>query len=342
MINIERICNNEAQFQALTSLKLDEYAALLQPFRHRWHQYHKHFSMLGNRRKRPLSATAYLNDTPTLPSVETKLLFILLFFKTNSIQQQLAAEFDLDQSHVSRWIGILLPLLNKAIVDCHCQAASNMDELIRLFRHRDKAPPNSGQSRTKIQTLNVDATARPIGKCVDEQTQRHDFSRKHGGHRIKNTVLCDEYQFIHFVGPTWYGSMHDKTMIVEELPDLSALQSYQLWLSKDKAYQAYQPKGVHLLEPIRAGQGRKVKTLSALEKQYNTWVNSTRAVVEHAISGVKRLALLAQPIRYWRHSLRHQFFQIGCGLHNLRVRFRIHNYAHGAARLRANLDFNLT
>lgn len=102
MINIERILNNETQFKALTSLELKEYEALLGHFRHRWYQYHKHFSILGKRRKRPLSATAYKKDTRTLSSVEVKLFFILIFFKTNSIQQQLAAEFELDQGHVSR------------------------------------------------------------------------------------------------------------------------------------------------------------------------------------------------------------------------------------------------
>lgn len=234
---------------------------------------------------------------------------------------------------------MLLPVLSQAIVDCHCQPATTMDELIRLFRHRHQAPPNDGESHSRIQTLNVDATARSIGRNVDDEAQKHDFSGKHHGHRLKNTILCDEYQFIHFVGPTWYGSMHDKTMILEELPNLSQLESYQLWLSKDKAYQAYQPKGVHLLEPIKA---RRARPLSPFEKHYNTWINSTRTVVEHAISGVKRLALLAQPMRYWRHASRDLFFRIGCGLHNLRVRFRIHNYARGAQRLRANLDFQLT
>lgn len=336
MLNIEKILNNERQFKALTSLTLEEFEALLRPFRHRWYQYHKHYTILGKRRKKPSSARAYQNNTRTLSTVETKLLFILLFFKTNSIQQQLAAEFDMDQGHVSRWIGLLLPLLHQAIVDCHCQAAHNMDELIRLFRQRQAPPPNDQGQSQDIQVLNLDVTARPIGRKVDDEAQKVDFSSKHHGHRIKNTVLCDEYQFIHFVGPTWHGSTHDKAMAVEELPHLGPLKCYNLWLGKDKGYQGYQPKGVHLLEPIRAARGRP---LTKFDKEYNAWVNSIRTVVEHAISGIKRLALLAQPMRYWRHRLRDQFFQIGCGLHNLRVRFRRHAYARGAARMRASLYF---
>lgn len=335
MIDVERILKNETQFKALTSLSLDEFAALLNPFRHRWQQHYKHFSIHGKRRKRPLSPRRYLADTRTLPSVDVKLLFILMLFKTNSIQQQLAAEFDMDQSQVSRWMYALLPLLHKAIVDCHCHAAENMDELIRLFRQRQDNKDDTGQT----QTLNADVTARPIGRNLDNETQRHDFSGKHHGHRVKNTVVCDETQFIHFVGPTWSGAIHDKTMIMEELPNLEAFEGYELWFSKDKGYQGYQPEGVHLLEPFKARRGHP---LSEFEKEYNAWVNSIRTVVEHAIGGVKRLSLLAHPMRYWKQSLRHQFFVVGCGLHNLRVRFRAHAYARGAENVRANINFQPT
>ena len=335
MLNIEKILSNEVQFKALTSLRIEEFQALLSPFRHRWYQYHKHFTIFGKRRKKPLSARAYQNDTRTLSTVEDKLFFILLFFKTSSIQQQLAAEFEMDQGHVSRWIKVLLPLLNQAIVDLHCQAARTMDELVRLFRQRQE-PSGSDEAEVRVESLHVDVTARPIGRNVDDQAQKKDFSQKHYEHSVKNTVLCDEYQFIHFAGPTWLGSMHDKTMIMEELPNLNPLESYDLWFSKDKGYQGYQPQGVHLLEPFKAVRER---TLTEIEKEYNAWINSSRVVVEHAISGVKRLRLLALPMRYWRHDLRDLFFQIGCGLHNLRVRFRRHAYARGATRLRVNLNF---
>jgi len=335
MIDVKKILENETQLKALTSLQLGEFAALLRHFRPRWQQYYKHFSIMGYRRKRPWPASRYLKDTKTLPSVEAKLLFILMLFKTNSIQQQLAAEFDMDQSHVSRWIKALLPLLQKAIVDCHCQPAEDMEQLIRLFRQRNEDAGGTGQ----VEALNADATARPIGRNIDDEAQKNDFSGKHHGHRVKNTVVCDESQFIHFVGPTWSGAMHDKAMIEEELPSLHALEAYHLWLSKDKGYQGYQPGGVHLLEPFKARRGHP---LTEFQKEYNAWVNSIRTVVEHAIGGVKRLALLAQPMRYWKQSLRHQFFIVGCGLHNLRVRFRARAYARGAQRVRANINFQPT
>lgn len=224
MINIEKILSNETQLLALTSLRLEEFEFLLTHFRHRWYQRHKHFSILGKRRKYPLTATSSQKETITLPRVESKLLFILMLFKTNSIQQQLAAEFDMDQSHVSRWIKTLLPLLHQAIVDCHCHPAQDMDSLIRLFRQRH----NDDSSPGDIISLNADATARPIGRSGDKEVQANDFSVKHQAHVVKNTVVCDEWQFIHFAGPTWYGSMHDKTMIEQELPSFKELACFDL------------------------------------------------------------------------------------------------------------------
>jgi len=330
MIGTEKILKDATQLKALTSLLPEEFSALLRPFEHRWDQYHKHYSLLGKRRRRP--RINYKKATKTLSSVADKLLFILIWFKTGSIQQQLAAEFDLKQSHVSHWLKALSPLLQRAIEDLHCQPAQNIDQLIRLFRQRS-GPPDS-QDGPK--TLHVDATERGIGRNRDDAAQRDDYSGKHHWHCLKNTVVCDEYQFVHFAGPTWNGSMHDSTMTTEELPSLEALSPYQLWFSKDRGYQGYRPAGVHLLEPFKA---RRNKPLTDFEKDYNSWVSSVRSVVEHSISGIKRLALLSHIIRYAKQSVRHQVFIIACGLHNLRVRFRAHAYARGAQRLRARLSF---
>jgi hypothetical protein len=330
MIDIDRLVSNTKQLKALTSLLPHEFEALLNVFSTRWYQHYKHYTIVGKRRKLPL--INYRKDTGTLPRVEHKLLFILIWFKTGSIQQQLAAEFDLVQTHVSHWLKALRPILEQAIVDLHLQPAQNMDELLRLFRQRNDPTKDS----PKPQTLNMDVTERPIGRNIDDAAQADDYSGKQGGHRLKNTVMCDEYQFIHFVGPTWNGSMHDKAMADEELPHLEQLSRYDLWLSKDKGYQGYRPAGVNLLEPYRASRGHP---LTQTQKEYNSWVSPVRIVVEHCISGIKRMKLLAHNIRYAKQSVRHQIFIIGCGLHNLRVHFRNQAYACGAQRVHAHLNF---
>ena len=207
-----------------------------------------------------------------------------------------------------------------------------MDELIWIFRQRS-GPPGSGGAPD---TLNMDATERPIERNLDDAAQRDDYSCKHHGHHLKNTLLCDEYQFVHFAGQTWNGSVHDSTMAVEELPSLEAFKPYGLWCCKDKAYQGYCQKGVHLIELFKA---KRNHPLTELEKEYNAWANSIRSLVEHAIGGIKRSALLSRPMLYWKQDIRHQIFVIGCGLHNLRVRFRSSAYARGAQQVGARLTF---
>ncbi len=51
MIDTDQIRSNPAQVKALTSLEPEEFDALLAPFKHRWHQCHKHYTLLGKRRK---------------------------------------------------------------------------------------------------------------------------------------------------------------------------------------------------------------------------------------------------------------------------------------------------
>jgi hypothetical protein len=85
-----------------------------------------------------------------------------MWFKTNSIQQHLAAEFGLKQSHVSHWLKALRSILQQAIEDLHCQPAQDMDELIRLFRQRS-GPAGSGDAPDRV---NMNATERPIGRTT--------------------------------------------------------------------------------------------------------------------------------------------------------------------------------
>ena len=268
--------------------------------------------------------------------MEDKLFFILYFFKNNHLQEALAAQFDIDQGQISRWIKILMPLLNQSIIDLHLQAAQTMEELIRLFRNRQKID-NPSKHQT-AQSLHADATEREQARNLDQEAQKHDYSGKQGTHTLKNTVICDEFQFIHFAGFTHRGAISDKAMIEDEIPDLEALKDFMLFFSKDKGYQAYDPDGVFLLSPYKASRNHP---LTSDEKLTNSWISSIRIVCEHAIGGVKRCRIVKDKIRYFDSAFRDKVFLIACGLHNFRVTRRNIAYANGAVRTRAriNLDF---
>lgn len=335
-MNVLKLLKKETQFLSLTSLYPSEFEELLTYFSTRWYKYHKHFDFHGKRRSKPLTIKQSNRATKTLSSMEDKLYFILYFFKNNHLQQSLAAQFDMNQGQVSRWIKILMPLLEQCIVDLHLQAAQTMDELVRLFRNRQKI--NNAARHEAAQSLHVDASEREQGRNIDQAAQKHDYSGKKGTHTLKNTVLCDEFQFIHFTGFTHRGAISDKAMVEDELPDFEALRGFSLFFSKDKGYQAYDPKGVFLLSPFKASRNHP---LTGEQELVNSWISSIRIVCEHAIAGVKRCRIVKEKIRYFCSAFRDKVWRIACGLHNFRVTRRNVAYANSASltRARINLDF---
>lgn len=341
-MDIPKIIDNPKRFLALTSLKISEFEELLSPFSSRWRSYFKYHNLRGVRRNKPLTGAQMDKGTDKLPTESDKLFFILYLFKNNSLQEAMGAHFDMDQSHVSRWVHVLTPILQQAIKDLLLQPARNMDELIDLFRRRQQQRQSLNSDLpnapciSPAQSLHADAVERAMQRNKDQEAQKYDYSGKKGGHRLKNTVVCDEFQFIHFAPNTHRGAIHDKAMIEQELPNLTAFEDSHLWFSKDSGYQAYEPEGVYLLQPYKARRGHP---LTDLEKLTNSYVASTRVVIEHAISGIKRCRLLKDPIRYFDSTFRDTVFFIGCGLHNLRVKRR-KSYVSAAARVRARISLH--
>ncbi len=336
-MDLQKIMKNKKQFLALTTLYVEEFEELLLYFSTRWHQYIKHFDFRKQRRKKPLTGAQILNATRLLKTDEEKLFFILYFFKNGHLQESLAAQFEMNQGQVSRWVKLLMPLLEKSIIDLHLQPARSMPELIKLFRNRQKEGNLSNCE--SVESLHLDATERSIQRNVDYKAQEHDYSGKKGTHTVKNSVLNDEHQFIHFAGLTFPGPTSDKLMADLEILDFSTFQKWELWLTKDKGYQGYQPKGVHLLEPFKATRNNP---LSDLQKEYNSWLSSIRIVGEHVMSGIKRCRIVKDELRYFSSTFRDKVFFLACGLHNFRVTRRKNTYNQGALRVRARINLNFS
>ena len=336
-MDIDKIIEKETQLLSVTGLYRSEFEELHRVFKPRWEQAFKHFDTRGKRRKLPLTARSIAKDTKALHGSKMKLFFILNHFKVNAIQQNEAIMYGLDQPQVSRWIKLLSPVLHQAIVDLHLQPARTSDEMIRLFRNRQHE--DSVVDKPATNTLNVDGTDRLRCRSVDYEAQKADFSGKHKVHTIKNTVICDEVQFIHFLGYTWRGAIHDKTMLENEFPDFKHQAFLAQWLLKDTGYQGYLPDGVHSIQPYKKKKGEQ---LTDWQKEFNTWLSSLRSVVENAIGGMKRLRVLVDKTRGFRLEKFDHVIEIAVGLHNLRVTRRKTTYTRAIDRVRANLQIQLT
>lgn len=329
-MDFEKTYQHEQRFLAITSLYPEEFDILFEAFEPRWRQEYKHFTFRGNRRKKPLTSKQLESPTKTLPTNRLKLFFVLYLYKVNPLQDVAGATFEMDQGQVSRWKNVLTPVLLQALKDLKLNAARNTEELIRLFRDRQRSKPEAEQS----QSLHLDATERTIQRNSDYETQKNDYSKKQADHTVKNSVICDEHQFVHFLGPTWRGAVHDKKMIDNEITDLNHTVMENQWLSKDLGYQGYQPEGVHLLEPFKASSNNPI---SETEKQFNQWISSIRVVVEDAIGGTKRLRSAFERIRKFSTQKADQIIQVATGLHNLRVSKRKDSYTASASCVRAQL-----
>ena len=334
-MDVPKILDKPKQLIALTSLTREEFDLLLPPFRQAWLNWYKHYGMNFKRRSKPLTARQLQRPTATLSEVEDKLFFILYHFKTNHLQEDYAAILDMDQGMVSKWIKILEPLLEKALRSLNVQPARNAEELRRHFdaRQQHQEFPNS---KPKARTLGADATDRPIGRSVDQETQKRYYTGKHRKHTVKNSVLADEYQFVHFLGSTYRGARHDKTILDEELPDFKAPCFEDLWLSKDSGYQGYRPEGVHLLEPFKA---RRNHPLTEFEKTFNHWVSKVRITVENAIGSIKKLRLVKERWRGKTLERIDRCMSIATGLHNLRIVMRQSTYQKATQRIDELLFF---
>jgi hypothetical protein len=292
------IVSNESQFQALTSLTPLEFDYLLSPFSHRWGQYYRYHTLDGRARTHPRSRE---HGNATLRGTEQKLFFLLVYLKTNSLQEHQAASFGVSQSKVSRIVRVLLKVLNQALEDLKLIPVRNGSELRQsLSTHQDKI-------------FSYDGTDRSVQRADNQEAQRQCYSGKHRRHTTKNLTLCDDQQYIHYLSPSCPGREHDKAIADEfpiELPQRSVLR-------QDLGFIGHAPDGITIEQPHKKP---KNKELSFSQKLYNQMLAGTRIVVEHANSGIKRLRIVKETIRIHAPEIRDLLMKIACALHNLRVR----------------------
>lgn len=155
-----RIRRSETSMQAMTSLTIEEFQSLAREFAIEWSAFHEHYTLEGKPRQR--RATEKKSDI--LPTVEDKLLFIMVYLKTYPIQEALAAMFSMQQSHANVWIHLL------------------SEHLIKTLRRLGHLPESNGQSLEWLlegcERVYLDGTERAVQRSGDDETQRQDFSGK--------------------------------------------------------------------------------------------------------------------------------------------------------------------
>jgi hypothetical protein len=112
MLRYQDIAHNTAHVRALTTLEPDEFADLVPVFETCFMERVRDYTIDGlprlNRRYTP-----YKNSP--LPTIEDKLLFILVHMKQNLTQAVQGQLFGMGQSDANKWLQLLRPVLHAAL-----------------------------------------------------------------------------------------------------------------------------------------------------------------------------------------------------------------------------------
>jgi hypothetical protein len=110
----------------LTSLSIDEFEQLLEPFEQAFVRHMQQWTMEG----KPRTARAYTPyaNSP-LPTAEDRLLFILCYLKVAALQVAHGALFGMSQSNANKWIHVLLVVLQQTLRDLSDAPARHLQAL---------------------------------------------------------------------------------------------------------------------------------------------------------------------------------------------------------------------
>jgi len=170
-----------------------------------------------------------------LPQMVDKLLFILVYQKTNPLQTLHGLQFELSQPQTHYWIHHLLPVLQRALADLDLAPERDASRVATTPLTWEGAP-----------ALALDGTERRRQRPRDPSAQRAHYSGKKKAHTDKNIVVVNEHTSkVVYLGPTVAGHTHDKTAA----DDAQIAYPANATLDKDTGLQGYEPAGVLTAQP---------------------------------------------------------------------------------------------
>jgi len=141
MTNYPELSQKPGRFLALTGFTLEEFQAFLPNFKIKFHEHMENFTFEGKKR----SKRKYIEyNNSSLPTIENKLLFILIYFKTNCLQEVLAEMFKLPQPKTNRWIHLLHTVLNQTLEQINLLPARDAETLQKRLARKAEALVNLG------------------------------------------------------------------------------------------------------------------------------------------------------------------------------------------------------
>jgi hypothetical protein len=174
--------------------------------------------------------------------MEDKLLFLLVYQKTNPLQTIHGLHFGLSQPQTNYWIHRLLPVLRRALVALDMAPERDASRVATSPLMLEGAPAGA-----------LDGTERRRQRPTDAAKQTAHYSGKKKAHTDKNVLLINEYTSkVVYLSPTVAGKTHDKKAVDEA--DL--VYPVNSTLDKDTGFQGYEPAGVLPQQPKKSLEAR--------------------------------------------------------------------------------------
>jgi hypothetical protein len=246
MLKYDQLKTRPRDFLAATGLQPTEFEHLLGAFETAYRQqYPLQRTLEGKTRQRQAGAGAKAK----LESMADKLLFILVYTKTNPLQTLHALQFGLSQGQANHWIHRLLPVLQAALRALG-QAPERTAAAVATHALAQEAGAN----------LVIDGTERPRQRPQQASRQKAHYSGKKKTHTDKNIVLVNANSGkVVYLGETVPGKTHDK----KAADQAEIAYPAGATLDKDTGFQGYEPHGVLTAQPKKSRVARNWALLTS-------------------------------------------------------------------------------
>lgn len=302
MLSYQALKVNSRNFLAATSMTVEEFERLLSVYPEAYTKcYPADLTLTGQPRQRQPGG----GSKGVLEQDEDRLLFILIYTKTNPLQSMHGLMFGLSQAQANYWIHHLLPVIQEAL------------RLLEMLPEREGSQvATSALALESKPDLAIDGTERRRQRPQDATAQKEHYSGKKKAHTDKNIIVANEETGkVAYLGPTENGAKHDK----KAADDAAIAYPPNATLDKDTGFQGYEPEDVLTRQPQKKPRNRE---LSVIEKFFNRLIAKTRIIVENVLAGVKRCRIVKDMLRLTTPGVSDLVMEIACGLHNLRVSCR--------------------
>jgi len=174
MLSYNELSRNPVKFLAMTGYTVEEFLALLPHFRAQFEAAMK-AKTLDDKPRLKRHYTDYRNSP--LPTIEDKLLFILVYLKQGTIQEVHASLFGMHQPDANQWIHLLHPLLNQTLAVQGELPVRKAEDL--------NLPAGANLEEGNVAVYFHDGTERPVPRPKNHQAQKQYYSGKKNSTRSR-------------------------------------------------------------------------------------------------------------------------------------------------------------